>query len=603
MAVITRYVDAGSSGGDGTTQNTSGTDAAYASLSAALAAESTDLVTAGDRLVIICGGSDADSVAVADNAIGTIPGMTTSATNDITIQADDNHNGVWDDTIYRLDNNGYRAPFSFPTNLHVTVVGLQINQSRNASGGAGGNIIRARSSGAGSGTLDRCLLRHTGSNVDGTGKCNGIITESLTGDFVLNVRNCIIYDPPRNGFQMRMVDTSGGGALHALNCTVINAGANGFNVAARSSSGGVGSLRNCIAQDCGINDFGSGGSGASGTWTQTNNLSKDATATSTDTDSGATSIINTTLTFRDAAAYDYHLAATDTAAIDAGVDLSGTFTHDIDGVARTGTFDIGADQFVAAVAAGPALVGTVAQSQTTSVAHTLAAGRGNRIVFGLYGAEDALDTTPTGVTYGGQAMTLLGSHKNTGHNTCVYSFYILEADLPANGTNTFDASSISNNAYDACTVLCFDNLAQTTESDVLIGDLAIAPSYLSTGGDITVATNNDLVLFQGHTRDGETFSSTTMDVAAFYDIGAGAAMQMYGYALTPVAGEFTATVTGTTVIAYPATIISSWAQLAGSAGSAPSAITLRPSAGVGVEVDLYNVAGIGTQFTITKEAV
>ena len=95
-----------------------------------------------------------------------------------------------------------------------------------------------------------------------------------------------------------------------------------------------------------------------------------------------------------------------------------------------------------------------------------------------------------------------------------------------------------------------------------------------------------------------------MDVAAFYDIGGGDAMQMYGYALTPVAGEFTATVTGTTVIANPATIISSWAQLAAAAGSAPtSAITLRPSAGVGVEVDLYNVAGIGTQFTITKEAV
>ena len=354
MAVITRYVDAGSSGGDGTSQNTSGTDAAYASLQAALVGESTDLVTAGDSLVIICGGSDADSVAVANNAIGTIPGMTTSATNDITIQADDNHNGVWDDTIYRLDNDGYRAPFSFDTNLHVTIVGLQINQSKNASGGAGANIIRVRGSGDGSGTLDRCLLRHNGSNVDGTGHCHGIRTANNSGDFVLNVRNCIIYDPPRDGFQMRMVNTSGGGALHALNCTVINAGRHGFNVAARSSSGGVGSLRNCIAQDCGSNYSGAvdfGGGTPSGTWTQTNNLSKDATATNTDTDSGATSIINTTLTFRDAAADDYHLAATDTAAIDAGVDLSGTFTHDIDGVARTGTFDIGADQFVAAAPA------------------------------------------------------------------------------------------------------------------------------------------------------------------------------------------------------------------------------------------------------------
>jgi hypothetical protein len=215
----------------------------------------------------------------------------------------------------------------------------------------------------------------------------------------------------------------------------------------------------------------------------------------------------------------------------------------------------------------PSLVGSIAQSQANTVSHTLAAGSGNRIVFGLYGSETAIDTTPTGVTYGGQTMTLLGSHENTGYATSAYVFYILEADLPANGANTFDASSITGSTNDASTVLCFDGLAQTTESDLLVGDGG-AGSNATKGGDITVATTNDLVLLLGHSRNGEVFSSSTLDVAAFYDIGASDAMQMYAYDLNEAAGEFTATVTSTTTLANPAIIISTWAQLA-AAGKGP----------------------------------
>jgi hypothetical protein len=213
----------------------------------------------------------------------------------------------------------------------------------------------------------------------------------------------------------------------------------------------------------------------------------------------------------------------------------------------------------------PSLVGSIAQSQANTVSHTLAAGSGNRIVFGLYGSETAIDATPTGVTYGGQTMTLLGSHENTGYTTSAYVFYILEANLPANGANTFDASSITGTTNDASTVLCFDGLAQTTESDLLVGDGGA--SSATRGGDITVATTNDLVLLLGHSRNGEVFSSSTLDVAAFYDIGGGDAMQMYAYDLNEAAGEFTATVTSTTVLANPAIIISTWAQLAATAGT------------------------------------
>ena len=54
MAVITRYVNTASAGGDGTTNAESGATAAYASLNAWEAAEATDLVTAGDSHIVYC---------------------------------------------------------------------------------------------------------------------------------------------------------------------------------------------------------------------------------------------------------------------------------------------------------------------------------------------------------------------------------------------------------------------------------------------------------------------------------------------------------------------------------------------------------------------
>jgi len=53
------------------------------------------------------------------------------------------------------------------------------------------------------------------------------------------------------------------------------------------------------------------------------------------------------LTFHDAANKNYHLASTDSAAIDDGTSLSSYFTDDIDGQTRS-TWDIGADEYVSA---------------------------------------------------------------------------------------------------------------------------------------------------------------------------------------------------------------------------------------------------------------
>lgn len=542
MAEITRYVNtASTAGGDGTSNGTTGSNRAYASLDEASDAEAADLVTAGDNLVILCSGSTADSTfASFDQAA-----WNTSTTNDVLIKPNvgQEHSGVWNTGVYRLTSG-----LATSTLEDLTLERLQVTENATLSNA---HVLRYNATLTGGVQVVRdCLIKMDHSDAEQAGQ--GIHMQDSSPTYYIS--NNIVYvadssshTAVRNGINM----AGAGGTYYVYNNTIAGA----WTIGIRTN--GTDHVRNNIIDGATTCIDGTPN-------TEQYNAASDATV------SGTGSRTNQTFTYG-SGPDNYLITSSDAGAKGFGEDLSGDanlpITDDIVGTSRPQdiNYDIGAFE-VPEGSTSPALVGTVAQSTTTSVAHTLAAGRGNRIVFGLYGSEDpsGIDPTPTGVTYGGQAMTLLGSHKNTGHNTCVYSFYILEADLPANGANTFDASSISNNANDACTVLCLDNLAQTTESDVLIGDLG---SGDTAGGDITVATNNDLVLFQSHTRTGETFSSTTMDVAAFLDIGGGDATQMYGYALTPVAGEFAATVTSTTVIANPATIISSWAQLSGSAGS------------------------------------
>lgn len=101
-----RYVDTASSGGNGTTTALSGANAAYASLQAALNAERGDLVSADVYLRIECAADTgtADTTLVDQN----IAGWTTDATRYVEIHAAAGHEaGVeWDTSKYRLSRSG-----------------------------------------------------------------------------------------------------------------------------------------------------------------------------------------------------------------------------------------------------------------------------------------------------------------------------------------------------------------------------------------------------------------------------------------------------------------------------------------------------------------
>ena len=100
---ITRYVDPDSAGGNGTTTALSGSNAAYASLNAAMTAEARNLVTADEIAEFICMSSHAnhtaDTVLVNQSS-----GWTTDATRYVDIKTDaaSHHAGVWSDTKYRI---------------------------------------------------------------------------------------------------------------------------------------------------------------------------------------------------------------------------------------------------------------------------------------------------------------------------------------------------------------------------------------------------------------------------------------------------------------------------------------------------------------------
>ena len=127
--MTTRYVNTASSGGDGTTNNTSGADAAYASLSAALsdiAADFPDFTSSDVQVDVLCTGSTQDATAV------TVPNITTDATRFLRIKAqaaDKASLAAWDTNKYRLSTTA-AATLTFNTPLRVGSRGVFLEAPR-----------------------------------------------------------------------------------------------------------------------------------------------------------------------------------------------------------------------------------------------------------------------------------------------------------------------------------------------------------------------------------------------------------------------------------------------------------------------------------------
>lgn len=335
-AVITRYVNTASSGGDGTTNATAGANAAYASLFAWEAAEETNLVSATDTHVVHCEGTAADTATVS------VSGWTTSETYFITIQvdADKRHDGKWDETAYRLDFTDAATPVNF--NEDVKVVGLQIRNTltdtlRNTVSYSGGYDVI---------DMSYCIIMAEG---DSAGFLFNMTPYSLNGK-TYRFYNNVFYVGNTDSLPFRacfFIDTSANTTDFSIlmyNNTFIGGNDNCINILDVNAI--VTAKNNIVANSVTENVFIATESGSD----------YNASDSASNFDSGGGHNRDSqTFTFVDAGNQDFHLDGADAGARTYGVTDpgSGLFDDDIDGETRTPPWDIGADQ-VSVAAAGHA---------------------------------------------------------------------------------------------------------------------------------------------------------------------------------------------------------------------------------------------------------
>jgi hypothetical protein len=290
----------------------------YSTLSGALAGEQAignDLPTRDEIMIFEC-------YSFQDTTNVVIDGWTTDATRYIRVYTPtaERHDGKYNNSKYRLEitsANGIDVFESF-----VRLEGLQIMVTEATSTARRGILLRGL---VGNYRISNCIVKGV---LSGTATGHGI---EAFGDSPLRIWNTIVYDFVNGTTVCRGFYNDGDGSTFFYNCTAQNCWI-GF-----ADGLGTTTCKNCLSQSC--ND------GFSGTFTNSNDncsdIASDAPGTNPETGS---------VTFVDAASDDFHLASGDTVAKDKGEDLSAgdgtiTFTDDIDGVTRSGSWDIGADEF------------------------------------------------------------------------------------------------------------------------------------------------------------------------------------------------------------------------------------------------------------------
>ena len=263
----------------------------YTSLNAALAGMAGNLTTN-------CGGTGGAGILTIEcyamqdtTSANTGTGYTTSADYyiNITVPTAERHDGKWNTSKYRMVVDGHCL---INQEAYTRITGLQLHQNTSTTYRHGIYQVGAST------LVDTCIVK--GSSVAN----NRGITDDGTG--TTTIRNTIVYDWV-TGIEAYANMTVQNVTLH--NCTT-----------GVLRGGGTCVCTNVGAAAC--------TTAFSGTITQ-NTCS------------------SSTPTFADADNDNFHLASNDSTWHDAGTDLSGTFTTDIDGETRV-TWDIGADEYVAA---------------------------------------------------------------------------------------------------------------------------------------------------------------------------------------------------------------------------------------------------------------
>lgn len=353
---VVRYVNTGSTaGGDGTTTATAGANRAFASLNEAVnsAAIAKDLGVANEQPTIHCAGTAADTTTVSFPQT-----CVTTKTCFIEIVGESTNDLVYDTAKYRLEwttDSAWDA--TYPRNVKVRRM-----QSKHTVGAGATGVATFYWEGV-NGEDDVEIY---------TEDCHaqGIINNSRTSGVAcftyhgpdgtahrIGARNCVARGytgtgAVHSGFSFTKTNT----VQLLYNCTAYG---NGYNFVGAAGT---------VAKNCGsaaattqgfINTF----SGSS-----TNNASQDGSAPGSNARTGVTP------TFL-GAPNDLHISSGDTAWKDFGANLSAdalwAFSTDGEGDARSGTWDIGADE---STSTGLTMVATMAGAGAAGPVATLSFG-------------------------------------------------------------------------------------------------------------------------------------------------------------------------------------------------------------------------------------
>jgi len=308
MATITKTIKP--SGGD------------YTSLSNWEAGEQADLVAAGNIAVAEC-------YAMEDTTAVLIDGWNTDATHyiRITVPSAERHDGKRNTSKYRLKIGAHFLNGSVDVAENYTrFEGLQI---RNSSA----YTLSALNVGADYCNVSDCIFYDCATN--------GFRFPWNT----VYLENCLALTCAEAGF---LGYAYGSATMYLSNCVALNC-ANGFYTPTSRTI----YCRNCYAGACST-----AGYGGAGTKTLTTSHASD---TSGNTQTSCSTSAGTYFTNVTAGSEDIHIGAL-SALIDAGTDLSAdTYWHhpggavDIDGKARGASWDVGAEEYVAAGPAGTIL--------------------------------------------------------------------------------------------------------------------------------------------------------------------------------------------------------------------------------------------------------
>ena len=284
----------------------------------------------------------------ADTAGTTIDGWTTAPQNYIKIYTptltsevgtSQRHSGKWDEGKYRLEISmtyDYQMAIKVDDD-GIRIDGLQFKITNNdylATRAIGFWTISA----SGTGYVSNSIIKAVFTTTNADSVLGITTTSSANGTYY--IWNNIIYDLDVSGQNVNTAGITNVGKMYAYNNTLYN------NYKGIYRTGGTIVAKNNLVQSC-ANGY-DGNFDASSNY-NISNLASDAPSPS------YRSNLATTVSFTDTINSDFHLASTDTAARNLGVDLSQDYnlpiTNDIDGQGRISNFqypisnwDIGADE-------------------------------------------------------------------------------------------------------------------------------------------------------------------------------------------------------------------------------------------------------------------